>query len=416
MMTIGSTGDVRPLLLLGRELASRGHAVTMAAMPGFRAMTEEAGLSFFPVAGDAEDFMKHIMKPGTAGPTFLRQVRRSVERIAPLILDSLMAATAEAELLICSFFGTMYYSAAEAAGIPCVQIHYWPMDPNPDVPISSAPFLHLGRGWNRFTYRAGYLLISALEKRLLDGWRKEKGLELRGLYTKPDYHAGRFQVPVIYALSEELLPRPAAWGDNIRVSGCWAEREAEPFEPDEVLTAFLKAGPKPVYIGFGSMNSGDMRQVYQTAVDAAEEAGLRAVIGTGWADAGSALTHDDSVMILSRSVPHSWLFPRVSAAVHHGGAGTTMTGLRFGKPTLIIPFGGDQAFWGDRVHAVGCGPKAIPRTRLTVERLTRALKELTGTAAYEQKAAEVGARMAREDGVRLTADWVEDYAKQTGAL
>ena len=416
MMTIGSTGDVQPLLLLGREMASRGHAVTMAVMPGFRQTVLDAGLAFHPIAGDAEDFMKHIMKPGAVGPAYLRQVSKSVSRMAPMTLESMEKAAKDTDLLVCSFFGSVYYSVAEQAGIPCVQIQYWPMDPNPDVPMSSAPFRHLGPAWNRFTYRAGYLLISMLEKKLLDRWRRENGLALRGLYTKPDYRAGRFDVPVIYALSEALLPRPAAWGDNIRVSGCWASDDGEDFVPDEALSAFLAEGPAPLYIGFGSMNSGDMRQIYQTAVDAVEQAGLRAVVSTGWADAEVTLPHSGRVRVLSSQVPHSWLFSRVSAVVHHGGAGTTMTGLRHGRPTLIIPFGGDQAFWGDRVHAIGCGPKAIPRTKATAGLLAAAMKDLAGNPAYAEKAAAVGERMRGENGVRLAAGWIEEFAEQSGIL
>jgi sterol 3beta-glucosyltransferase len=120
--------------------------------------------------------------------------------------------------------------------------------------------------------------------------------------------------------------------------------------------AFLNAGPEPVYIGFGSMTGRDPEELGRIAVDAAARAGVRAVICSGWGGLGS-LASSEQVFALDE-VPHGWLFPRVRAVVHHGGAGTLAAGLRAGRPSVVAAFFGDQPYWGEMMEQKGAGPGA----------------------------------------------------------
>ncbi len=405
MMAIGSTGDVRPYCLLGRELKRRGHEITIAAFTDFEEMVLAAGLSFFPVAGDVKDLMSHLMKPGAVGMTYLREAEKAISGIAPVLLRDLMRAGEGAEAILCTFFGTMYYSVAEKYRIPCIQTHYFPMDPNPLMPISSAPWPHLGPWWCRLSYRIGYLFISLLEKRYLTQWRREHGLDLRCLRTKPDYSCHGHRIPAIYATSPLLMPRPDNWDDKIYMSGFWWEETEMDYTPPRELTEFLQAGEKPVYIGFGSMVSGDMDDTFRIVREAVEKAGIRAVIASGWAEEKHPVNTEKIQYV--DFVPHDWMFGHVSAAVHHGGAGTTASSLRAGLPTLIVPFGGDQPFWGDRVHAAQCGPRPVLRDTMTADQLAAALKDLTENPVYREKAAAMGEGMRRERGVQNAADIIE---------
>lgn len=410
MISIGSMGDVRPYMLLGRELRSRGHEVTIAAFAPFQKMVEEAGLRFYPLTGDIVEFMGRLMKPEAMGVNYLLEVEKVIRDIAPILLGDLMDCVKDAEAMICTFFGSMFYSIAEKYGIPCIQTQYFPMDPCRDMPISSAPFRNLGRSWNELSYRIGYLLISALEKRYLTDWRKENGMAKRKLKTSPDYVSGGQEVPVIYAVSPSLVPRPEEWGGNIRMSGFWWDERPVAYEPDDTLRSFLEKGEKPVYIGFGSMVSGDMEELAQIIRDAVDMAQVRAVVALGWGQQ-EAPQHTDSLYYAAGAIPHDWLFPRMAAAVHHGGAGTTASSLRAGLPTLIIPFGGDQPFWAERVYKSGCGPKGIPRDKLTTERLAESLAELAGTPTYRAAAAGISMKMKAEHGVRTAADLVEEAVR-----
>lgn len=406
MICIGSTGDVRPYMLLGRELQSRGHQVTVASFAPFEKLLSDAGLGFFPLSGDVVEMMGRLMKPGGNGVTVLTSLEKTIRDIAPILLDDLMRSCEGADAMICTFFGSMYYSIAEKYRIPCIQTHYFPMDNNRAVPISSSPFQHLGPVWNSASYKIGYLLIGMLEKRYLTDWRRENGMVPRRVHTRPDYVSDGHTVPVIYAVSPLVMPRPAQWNEHIHMSGFWYDDAPCDWQPPQELADFLNAGEPPVYIGFGSMVSGNMNRIFTMVLRAVRAARIRAVFSVGWGGESQRFKSNSRVFFTDY-VPHDWLFPRVKAVVHHGGAGTTAAGLRYGKPTLIIPFGGDQPFWGTRVHALGCGPKPIPRETLTVHRLTRGFIDLTTKPSYQAAAQDLAEDLRREAGVKRAADLVE---------
>lgn len=96
-----------------------------------------------------------------------------------------------------------------------------------------------------------------------------------------------------------------------------------------------------------------------------------------------------------------WLFQRVSCVVHHGGAGTTAAGIALGKPTVVVPFFGDQPFWGQMIAKAGAGPIPVPFKKMTPESLaasiTFALNEDVVIAVRK-----MAAQIAEEDGVKDT--------------
>ncbi len=406
MISIGSTGDVRPYVILGQELTRRGHIVRIAAFSPFEKMIREAGLDFYPLAGDVVKFMASIMKPGTNGINYLQRVQNAIKEVAGPLLQNMQSACDGAEAIITTFFGSSMYSIAEKNNVPCIQTQYYPMDYNDAVPISSAPGLKAGKAWNKMTYKVGYLLINSLERRYLTGWRKEQGMRVRKIRPKPDYTVNGHQIPVLYAVSPLLMQRPTYWKEHIHMTGFWMENVTPDFTPDAALEAFLKAGEKPVYIGFGSMVSGDMGKTLSIVLEAVEASGVRAILQKGWG--GADITANSNRIYVADYIPHDWLFEQVAAVVHHGGAGTTAAGLKACKPTLIIPFGGDQPFWGMRVRALGLGPKPIRREFLTAEKLTKALVNLTQTKSYCVAAKELGMRLREENGTRIAADIIEE--------
>ncbi len=171
------------------------------------------------------------------------------------------------------------------------------------------------------------------------------------------------------------------------------------------MSEFLEDGDPPVYIGFGSMTTGDPARFAQIIVEGVRRAGIRAILATGWG-AMAEIDVPESVCVI-KAAPHLPLFKRVSAIVHHGGAGTTAAGLRAGLPTLICPLTVDQPFWGRRVFSLGCGPKPQPLKRLSAERLAEGLVELTGVESYRVRARELANAIAKEDGVAQAVEIVE---------
>lgn len=171
------------------------------------------------------------------------------------------------------------------------------------------------------------------------------------------------------------------------------------YQPPEELDAFLKAGDPPIYIGFGSIVVEDSGKLTQTIFEAVRRTGHRALVSKGWSNLGSGEIDIPENIFLLGKCPHDWLFQRVSCVVHHGGAGTTAAGLLFGCPTVIVPFFGDQPFWGYIVARAGAGPQPIPFKELTPEKLAAGIQEALGERA-QNCARQIGEDMRAEDGVR----------------
>ena len=222
----------------------------------------------------------------------------------------------------------------------------------------------------------------------------------------PDYRIGDHTIPVIYPISPSLFPRPVEWGEKIHMSGFWFEEEPDRFTPSQELQAFLEAeADPPVYIGFGSMNGGNMSSLLAQALRAVRNCGVRAVIHLGWS--GRSFPSNRTVFF-TEYIPHEWLFPRVRAVVHHGGAGTTAAGLRYGLPTMTIPFAGDQLFWGELVTRAGCGPRPLPCRHLTAEAFTGGLRDLLSNETYAKNAKKLAGKLAGEHGIQSAADLIEN--------
>lgn len=407
MISVGSTGDVRPYVLLGKELQARGHYITIAAFDSFEKMVKQEGLNFIPLSGNVEKFMAEIMKPGVNGFTYLKHVQHALGGSINELLADMQKACEDAQGVIGTFFGTAMYSIAEKKQIPCIQTHYFPIDENKSMPISSAPGFNLGKAWNQGSYKVGHFLINSIEEKYLSPWRESQGMRQREKGTVIDNTVNGKPVPTLYALSPALVPRPVEWDEHIYMTGFWVEKKAsEAYVPDEGLRAFLNQHPQSIYIGFGSMVSGDMGKTLEIVLEALEMADIPAVLSKGWGGEYLDLGQHPKVYI-AEYVPHSWLFEQVKAVVHHGGIGTVAAGLLAGKPTLVIPFGGDQPFWGSRVYQMELGPKPIARNRLTAERLAKRLLELTQNSDYEINAREMQQKLLAEEGIKTAADIIE---------
>lgn len=178
------------------------------------------------------------------------------------------------------------------------------------------------------------------------------------------------------------------------------------YSPPESPSTFLGAGPRPVYVGFGSIVVDDPLKLTKLIFEAVRLTGVRAIVSKGWGGVGTDDVPDGIYLI--GNCPHDWLFQRVSCVIHHGGAGTTAAGIALGKPTVVVPFFGDQPFWGQIIARAGAGPVPIPFKQMTPESLAESIKF---TLRDEVKVAvqEMACRIAEEDGV---ADAVKHFGEQ----
>lgn len=207
----------------------------------------------------------------------------------------------------------------------------------------------------------------------------------------------RLRVPYTYCWSPALIPKPKDWGQHISISGFYFLSLASSYTPAPDLVEFLAAGPPPVYIGFGSIVVDDPDAMTKLIFEAVQKAGIRALVSKGWGGLGADDMDIPEGIFMLGNVPHDWLFQHVSCVVHHGGAGTTAAGIATGKPTVVVPFFGDQPFWGAMVARAGAGPSPIPYKQLTADKLAEAITEALKPETLD-KAKELGAKIAEENG------------------
>lgn len=195
--------------------------------------------------------------------------------------------------------------------------------------------------------------------------------------------------------SPALIPKPSDWGDHINVTGFVFLDQTKDYKPPDELQKFLDAGDPPVYIGFGSIVVDDPDALTATLFSAIKQTGIRALVSKGWGGLGADDIPENVFML--ENTPHDWLFSKVSAVIHHGGAGTTAIGLLHGRPTMVVPFFGDQPFWGSMIHNASAGPAPVPHKELTVDNLAEGIKVLLSEDT--QKAAhEISRKIREEDG------------------
>jgi sterol 3beta-glucosyltransferase len=389
IVAVGSRGDVAPYTGLGAGLTAAGHEVTLVAHPPFERDVRAAGLEFAALPGDVRALIAAPEDGGRPSPLFLaRRVGLLTRYLREAALGALAAAEAGVDVVL--FNGSALFGAdiAEGLGVPSLGVFTQPIAPTGAFPpILANSGRSLGRWGNRMAGRA--VLAS------LTPFHRASAL-VRGHFGRRGHRrlASSWSLPVLHGYSPAVLPRPTDWGPGLDVVGYWWPHRSS-FSPPTTLTDFLAAGPAPVFLGFGSMAGGQGGWLTDLATEAVRQAGVRGIVQAGWA--GLAANSDDVHVV--GDLPHDWLFPRMSAVVHHGGAGTTAAGLRAGVPTVVTPVYADQPLWGARAHALGVGPAPLPLRRLTESRLATAIREAVDHPGHRDAATALSARIAAEDGV-----------------
>lgn len=281
--------------------------------------------------------------------------------------------------------------------------------PTAERPHMGFPQLNLGSWYNRLTYKVVSVIMAFSGARYSREWRAQNGLpKLRSfdLLLQPDGSPR----PVLCGYSRHVVPPPSDWTNNIQTTGYWFLDQAPEWTPSPELKEFLESGPPPVYVGFGSMAGRHPERLARVVVRSLEETGHRGIIATGW---GGLKAQDLPPTILQISqAPHSWLFPRMAAIVHHGGAGTTAAALRSGRPSVVIPFFGDQPYWGSRLQELGVAPAPIPQKKLNPSNLSRALNQALSDDQIRSRAERLGKEIRAEKGVTSAVHFVERLASQ----
>lgn len=398
ILTYGSRGDVQPFLALAVGLQKAGYQVKLAAPHRFADFVGQYNVPFAPLAGDPEEISKAFNQAGNNALKVASAIRDYVNSIAVDVTRGAFAACDDAELIIHSFlFTTGAYSLARQRGIPDISIQTFPIfaptRAYPPAALSSLP-----TGW--MSYFGHWLNTQVFWYGGNSGYRQKRrqhpDVFSFDLFWPFDEKPPRRATPLLFAVSPTVLPPAREWTNRVNVTGYFFLDSPADYQLPAALTRFLEADTPPVCVTFGSMIHRNADRIAESILDSIRVTGQRAIVLTGW-DGWKGNAATDDVLFLE-SAPHDWLLPRCKAVVHHGGAGTTAAGLRAGIPNIVIPFAGDQMFWGRRVHAIGAGPRPINVKELSAARLTSALAEVEDNVLRD-RARHIGRVIRSEDGV-----------------
>lgn len=393
ILTYGTEGDTRPLVALGHELLSVGHDVHLLGDAHTLGSAEELGVPHSALSGDIRQLFSTWASQGPKG-TAKALVQLTNANTRAWTVETLAAAEGCDAILTSGLAGFIGLSVAERLSIPVIGTGMIPLTPSRDFP---SPFLPPGlvpRWLNYASLRlTNQLFWLAFRKSLNEARQTLLGLSAR--QELPTEH------PMLYGISPTILPQPADWPVHARVCGQW-QTPAGDFTPPPELADFLDAGPPPVYVGFGSMAGIDGPLLAKTL--AAALAGRRTLFYPGWSGMDDIALSDNILRI--GTTPHDWLFPRTAAVIHHGGSGTTHSTTRAGKPSVVIPFAGDQAFWAERLHRLGIAPPALNGAKLEAGSLKKAIS-FVERLEVQKRAAELGEQMEQEDGLTTAVREIE---------
>ena len=409
IVTLGSRGDVQPYVALGRGLKAAGHQVTICTSAIFQSFVTQHGLNYGYMNNELIQLIDSDAGRDAIENTdnlwgAVRTTIKLFKRVKPMYRQTLhdIWQTAQAVdpdvLLLASKAAILVESIADKQSIPLLMSMPFPQFvPSAQAPSMGFPDLKLGAWYNRLTYRIVHWTVG-----LYSGIPNEFRCNVLQLPPKSKplsilHRADGSPIPQLHCYSQQVVPRPTDWPDWATVNGYWFLDQPDDWQPSAALKTFLDAGEPPIYIGFGSMAGRRPQRLAKVAIEALQVTHQRGILATGWG--GLQTSHLPETIFKLDQAPHAWLFPHVSAVVHHGGAGTTAAGLRAGRPTIICPFLGDQPFWGRQVHALGAGPQPIPQKRLTMKTLAQAIREVTGNSDMRDKAEALGARLRAEDGI-----------------
>jgi UDP:flavonoid glycosyltransferase YjiC (YdhE family) len=404
---MGSRGDVEPYLGLGVALAKAGHQVTVAASAAFDALVRRTGLKAFRVEPDprlmaVDGEPPRWLQPSTvAGAIRLRLASRDRAGLAATYSGYLEASREAQVVLYPTWLAPIARTIAQALGCRAIPTYLAPIHrtrafPSPFFSFTSHPV------WNYLSHSLALWIGSAALYGAPNAWRSQVvGLAPEAIKLLPEEGE-----ECLYGFSRSLLAPPPDWPLGVVITGPWWLDAPEDWRPPPDLERFLEGPGKTVFIGFGSMmdaHPGKLNAVVDTALT---RLGCRAVLLAG--PAGQLELPCSPRRLSVQDIPLDWLFRRVDAIVHHGGAGTTAQAARAGKPSIAVPFFADQSFWGQRSHQAGGGPAPIPRRGLTSERLASAIDEALNDPTSAERAAHLGTQVRAERGLSTAVSLIEN--------
>lgn len=393
LSTIGSRGDVQPLVALALELRAHGHEVRLCAPPDFAEWLGSLRIPFVPIGPEVRGTAKSSATPIARARPSPEKMRQIAAAAVATQFEVIPAAAEGCQVLVGG--GALQIAlrtVAEQKGIAYVYASY--------CPVSLPSTRHAPPAWRGDSATDEPADNARLWSEDAERWNESWGVVLNahrtaaGLPLVADVRSHIFTERPWLAADQTLAPWPEPSDLDVFQTGAWILEDDRPLPAE--LESFLEDGELPVYFGFGSIRApGDLSN---TVVEAARSLGRRLILSSGWADLSLPDSEPDCFSM--GEVNQQEVFRRVAAVVHHGGAGTTTAAARAGAPQVVIAQHYDQHYWARRVDQLGIG-RAHPPSMPTAESLGAALRDALqpDIAARAQSIA----RTVRTDGANIAA-------------
>jgi UDP:flavonoid glycosyltransferase YjiC (YdhE family) len=275
--------------------------------------------------------------------------------------------------------------------------------PNPNLPFNFSA----GPLYNRLSHRAIGSISWRAQRSIINRLRREV-LDLPDLpRTTPEHRKQTQRIPLLYGFSPSVVPKPNDWPEWNHVTGYWFLDTREDWTPPADLVQFLDAGPLPVYFELGSLTV-LVQDAIINVLRGLMDTGCRVVVDPRGTDLRS-LSLSDDIYVVTESVPHSWILPRVGAAITHGGPSTVASVLRAGIPLHILPIFRGQYFWGHRTAQLGVGLPPTRARRVKPDQIGRSANILLTNQTMREKASKLGQSIRSEDGVATAVEVFTHY-------
>jgi len=392
----GTRGDVQPIVALAVALRARGHVVLLTVPTNFVSWVRGYG---FDAESDGIDVEALLRSAGSDLQSLSWQMRY-LSHITPLLFEPVARASEGCELIIGAGLQFAAASVAQWRGLPYAHAVFCPCaTPSSAAPPPNVHRQTLPRWINRLLWKAGGPIADLALRGHINRGRTTLGLEA---IDSPISQI--LQGRVILASDRDLGPIPDDAPESTMSTDAWVLEEPGTLDPR--VEAFLKQAPAPIYIGFGSMVAPRVPELVAQAVAAVRAIGRRAVIAGGWASLDRHVTESDDVLTVD-NVPHSLIFPRVAAAVHHGGAGTTTAAARAGVPQVLLPHILDQYYWAHRVETLGLGPRALPVELVSTDAIRDRISRAVSDPLIRERVNRLAPAVAARNGVTTAVEHLE---------
>lgn len=406
----GSTGDIYPVIRLGRALVEAGHDVRFATVSLFREEIESAGITFvyLPPDWDQSGFAE-AMRDLTKAKNPLDLMRIIYSESLPFldeILETLKREMKEADVFVTSYVFANLCALAKQVGVPCaVTTFAHNVVPSVSYPPENLPRLpapaFFRRRWNRLLWRITDRVLCWQINRVVG-----EAMERHGMGRAESFALEPSDL-VLVTVSATFFQPKHLWDERFRFSGYLRWQSPEDPALDTELADFCQGERVPI-LTFGSVTFDEARKVMTRFMRNWPD-GKKIIIQSGWA--GLTIERPHSGMKRVERVSHDQLFRYASMVIHHGGAGTTASVLHAGVPNIIIPHIGDQWFFASEVKRLGVGLEV--KRKKWPEDLPRAVRTIEKSKKIRSRAEEVAKHLALENGPASAVQALENLASKS---